>query len=328
MRCGVLFFRVEWACLGAGFRVSAAVTCNVGAWSDVPAVCSETCPDLSQPVNAANCSKQVYWEDFSSSAVFNSMFYVSPSVPALIAESYWNVTTGVLNVSTTGRCGVTATIPSLKIMSSPAWMSKMAAKQWMEVNASVQVTSGVIGLVFRVLDSSNYYYAVLDRTVGSTKAGSVVNGAGFTAAYLAQKWTSASYKSGQYFALSVQTNPTGFSVYVDNEYIGAVIDTTFVLGSIGFVASGVGQIDDVVVTTTCDGGTQCVSAASGVTCSYQCAPGYVYVSGSYSRMCDAGVWSGTDLLCSIAPPIFFNQTVSVYEVRLAFASVTVERSAC
>lgn len=293
---------------------AAAVTCNVGAWSDVPAVCSETCPDLAQPVNAANCKKQLYYEEFSSSSVFNSMFSISPPVPALLSQSYWNVSNGLLDISTTGRCGVTAAIPSLKIMSSPSWMSKMAAKQWMEVNASVQVSSGVVGLVFRVVDSSNYYYAVLDRAVGSMKAGSVVDDVGFTSPYLAQKWTSSSYKSGEFFALSVQTNPAGFSVYVDNEYIGAVTDTTFVLGSIGFVASGVGQIDNVVVTTSCDGGTQCVSAASGVTCSYQCAPGYVYVSGSYTRSCDSGVWSGSDLVCSIAPPVFLNQTVSVFEV--------------
>ena len=46
-----------------------------------------------------------------------------------------------------------------------------------------------------------------------------------------------------------------------------------------------------------------------------CSVGYYAYQGSTSRTCQSnGNWTGSDLICSLVPPTFYNQTVAVYEV--------------
>lgn len=46
-----------------------------------------------------------------------------------------------------------------------------------------------------------------------------------------------------------------------------------------------------------------------------CSVGYYVFSGSTTRTCQSnGNWTGTSLICSLVPPTFYNQTLSVLEV--------------
>lgn len=105
-------------------------------------------------------------------------------------------------------------------------------------------------------------------------------------------------------------------VQVNGALVCNISDTTFTAGTVGFYSQGSGSFANASLSTVCDGGTQCVGANDGYVCSYSCAAGYLQVSGSTSQTCNAGVWSGSSLVCSIYPPTFYNQTVSVFEVSL------------
>lgn len=48
-------------------------------------------------------------------------------------------------------------------------------------------------------------------------------------------------------------------------------------------------------------------------CSYACAPGYIQTGGVTSRTCWGGSWSGSELQCTVLPPVFWDQNVTVYE---------------
>ncbi len=106
------------------------------------------------------------------------------------------------------------------------------------------------------------------------------------------------------FVVCVQANTTTFYV----------VDAQFRTGAVGFLSAGVGWIDDSTLRTLCDSGTGCFNAQDGMRCSYSCAAGYIFVSGDTERVCTSGAWTGSDLVCSILPPMFLDQAVSVYEV--------------
>lgn len=88
-------------------------------------------------------------------------------------------------------------------------------------------------------------------------------------------------------------------------------------GATGFLSAGSGSFHDVILNTVCDGGDACVGAFAGVSCSMVCSVGYYAYSGSTSRTCQSsGNWTGGDLICSLLPPTFYNQSLSVLEVRV------------
>ena len=112
---------------------------------------------------------------------------------------------------------------------------------------------------------------------------------------------------------------------MDNVLVANVTNTTFVTGATGFISYGVGWFDNARLDTICDGGTQCVGATEGVVCSMSCSQGYYAYSGTGTRTCQStGNWTGGDLICALSPPVFYNQSLSVTEVRpsLAFAVLT------
>jgi hypothetical protein len=77
-------------------------------------------------------------------------------------------------------------------------------------------------------------------------------------------------------------------------------------GSVGFLSLGVGSYSNLFVETLCDGGTasesgtQCLSPTSGQSCAFTCAAGYMATGGTANRTCTLGVWSGTNLVCSLS----------------------------
>ncbi len=105
-----------------------------------------------------------------------------------------------------------------------------------------------------------------------------------------------------------------------------VADLQHRTGSVGLLSAGSGWFDDIAISTSCDGGSTCFNAQDGVRCSYTCAPGYIYVSGDSERICQDGAWSGSEVVCSILPPVFLDQTVSVYEVCALVASPSVSNN--
>lgn len=177
-------------------------------------MCDSLCPVLSQPVNAASCSKKLLSHDFSDPTTALRFYTFAPAVPAVVLPSHWSVAGGVLSTAASSGCTITATNPSLAFLSSPSWLNGAALGQWYQMNVSVQVTSGVVGVAFRIQDGSNYYYATIDRDVGAYRAGIVQSGVGFTSFYSSLKWASNGYKAGQYFDLSVQATAYGFLYYV------------------------------------------------------------------------------------------------------------------
>lgn len=63
----------------------------------------------------------------------------------------------------------------------------------------------------------------------------------------------------------------------------------------------------------------CAGGYDGVQCGMTCSAGYVPTGGDFLRTCAAnGTWTGSDLVCTLAPPVFLDQTLSVLEVRLPF----------
>lgn len=140
-------------------------------------------------------------------------------------------------------------------------------------------TTGSVGGMFRVQDGLNYYYVVLNRTNGSTRAGVVTNGNGLTTPLSTFFWPGGpAYKTGSTFNISVQMNATGFLIYVrstafriiitavilrrfpqmDDTLVANVVNRLYVTGGTGFLSTGVGWFDNARLDTLCEGGSQCV----------------------------------------------------------------------
>ena len=47
---------------------------------------------------------------------------------------------------------------------------------------------------------------------------------------------------------------------MDDVFILSAVTTRYVTGSTGFVSAGVGTFDNAILSTLCDGGSQCVGA--------------------------------------------------------------------
>ncbi len=79
-----------------------------------------------------------------------------------------------------------------------------------------------------------------------------------------------------------------------------------VAGSLGFISYGVGWFTNMFVETVCDGGStsqsgqQCLLPTTGQTCSFTCADGFFPLSGSLTRTCNMGNWTGSDLVCALS----------------------------
>lgn len=199
--------------------VAAALICNTSAWSQPPALCSPVCPALALPDNGINCTKMQYSHDFSSPSIWTSMYQWYPAnIPLVFQPFHYTVTDGRLVTNSSSQCITDAvTNPILSFLSQPSFLDIATKGQWYSYNFTVSITSGVLGGVFRVQDGLNYYYVVLDRNNGSTRAGIVMNGVGLsvTSSLGRFNWPGGrTYKTGQSFSLSVQTNTTGFLVYV------------------------------------------------------------------------------------------------------------------
>ncbi len=77
--------------------------------------------------------------------------------------------------------------------------------------------AGTLGIIFRVQDAQNYYYALLDRANGSARVGVMVNGAGLAASAALGRyaWPSGpNHKLNRMFNLTAVMDNTGFVVYV------------------------------------------------------------------------------------------------------------------
>ncbi len=76
---------------------------------------------------------------------------------------------------------------------------------------------GTLGIMFRVQDALNYYYAVLDRANGSSRVGVVLNGAGLAtaASFGTRYWPGGpSYNLNALFNLTAVMDAAGFVIYV------------------------------------------------------------------------------------------------------------------
>lgn len=57
-----------------------------------------------------------------------------------------------------------------------------------------------------------------------------------------------------------------------------------------------------------------ISTTHGSNATYVCDHGYVAVDGNESILCDAGIWNGNPLICSISGNVFQDNLLS-FEVR-------------
>jgi hypothetical protein len=135
--------------------------------------------------------------------------------------------------------------------------------------------TGLMGVVFRVQDTSNFYYAYVDSTTKTLVAGIVRFGSGYTPLTTANIPT---FTTNSPVTLVVNMTSTGFEVtvsdcthvsnsrasycvvtYQASDVSVAVTDTSHTQGSAGVLSAGVGWFDDFSLSTSCDGDTQCYS---------------------------------------------------------------------
>lgn len=65
--------------------------CNVGQWSDAPAVCETPCSEMTLPENADVCVKQLMQETFTGANASLSKWFIAPQVPASVASQFWTI---------------------------------------------------------------------------------------------------------------------------------------------------------------------------------------------------------------------------------------------
>lgn len=204
-------------------------------------VCSAVCPALPAPANAVNCSKQVLFEDFTLPTAINRFRMFPQNIPQYMFSSYWSVSGGVLVSTLEGMCRISPTAPSVMYLSNPSWavvpyyfpgqafdfsftmtISTGATRcdvvgvlllLWLCACFRVDCTiAGVLGAIFRIQDSINYYYARVDSTSGILTIGKVVAGLGL--ATPRGNVTVNSFVIGTPLAMAVSMNSTGFTVLV------------------------------------------------------------------------------------------------------------------
>jgi hypothetical protein len=79
------------------------------------------------------------------------------------------------------------------------------------------LVAGTLGIIFRVQDAINYYYALLDRANGSARVGVMVNSVGLAASAALGRYAwpgGPSHKLNGVFNLTAVMDSTGFVVYV------------------------------------------------------------------------------------------------------------------
>ena len=113
------------------------------------------------------------------------------------------------------------------------------------------------------------------------------------------RYTSAATLSS--FTLNVTISASNSITVTGGGYSFSWTETRLATGSAGLLSAGVGTYANFAVTTGCDvGGIQCANAYSYHKCTFSCATGYVPTSGSTTRTCMGGVWSGSMLQCTIS----------------------------
>jgi hypothetical protein len=152
--------------------------------------------------------------------------------------------------------------------------------------ASRPIVVGLMGVVFRVQDSANFYYAYVSSAAKTVVAGIVRLGSEYTPLSTA---SIPSLSSDNPLTLIVNMTASGFVVTVSlsdlvdslvlcvhgttlrrcllcidrcaqaNGTSVAVTNTSFTQGSVGMLSAGVGWFDDFSLSTSCDGDTQCYS---------------------------------------------------------------------
>ena len=187
---------------------------------------------------------------------------------------------------------------SLFALAQPLWKDSMAALQWLHMNVTLRISSGVAGVAFRVTDALNYYAVAVDSAAKTATLSRTLAGTTTTLSTTA-------------FTAGVVNTTVSIDVVVSGSGITATLtlpgvvhlsssDHAIQFGSIGFVALGTAAFFSIFAETLCDnGGIQCVGAGSGVSCAFACDAGYAPTGGDGTRTCVNGAWSGADLVCSL-----------------------------
>lgn len=112
--------------------------------------------------------------------------------------------------------------------------------------------------MIRYSSASSYYFVKLDRTLGRLNLGMVQ--AGVVSTTVVSNYTfGAGYKVGLAMSVRLYVNATAVTASLDGATVATLRSGALVDGLPGLYGQGDGWFDNVVVTTLCDGGFQCLS---------------------------------------------------------------------
>ena len=117
--------------------------------------------------------------------------------------------------------------PSSELMRS----NPSAAAEWDDFTLEAQVTieSVAAGLVFRAVDSGNFYMWQLSANAGRLRPHKKVGGS-----YSVLQETPFSFQTGVAYQVRIEADGPVISTYIDGELISTVTDPSFAAGPIGF----------------------------------------------------------------------------------------------
>jgi hypothetical protein len=293
---------------------SLTTNCNGDSWNDPPLVCSQACPPLEAPENAASCRQELVSATFANPAIAASRFYSLSEGDFSIGYSAF-FRDGMLQIRARAGCtdGIAVVSNNVKASSWPGGFTL----------STKVMTSDRAGVILKAQDRSTYYRIVLDvmtslHYVERVFSSTVTNQVGLntfrvmtgTRDLLPDVW----------YTLTVVGEADGTTnVYVNNILVMSYLDQQTFFGAPGFYAVSTGFFDDFTYSIDCGGG--CDDANTGETCTFQCAPGLRPANPTNGlRTCTNGNWvpatfnnGGADMVCTLDAPLLEAVTLEVAE---------------
>ena len=158
------------------------------------------------------------------------------------------------------------------VLDEPAWTANIGYALRASISADILITSGSAGLVFRYVDSNNYYRLLLKASGGAPLEQAVFSVKNGVATKIANM--SFALQTGATYTIGVSVQGSSISISWSGQSRMNVTNADSTYGSVGFVADGVATVLKFSMTTDCDAGNNCLGAFPGASCTHSCAAGY------------------------------------------------------
>ena len=309
-------------------QVSGATTstCNGEVWDAPPLVCQPACPDLDAPAYASYGQHEILNFNFNTQFPANLALAVDTLEPITLPfNQFFAITDGVLNAFSRIGCN-----------SDPSAVFYLEKIRAIDGNGKYTFSADIstadrAGLLFRIVDSRNFYRAYYEIQTQSVYVEKLVNG-------IPIQLTNAKVTVLADVVYNVAVTIDGPNVYVYlNGRLGVqTADRQFAQGYVGLFAGTSATFDNVLFLNTV---SSCRGISDGERCLFTCGAGLI-TKGPNNRTCltdtstyTTATWTPTlpvqgaplndpgRLLCTLDPPTFPAASLSVPENSITSAAV-------